>query len=87
MWTTEQLQAFFERNGIPSNSYAFYSEEDEAICIDKVGSEWRVYYSERGSKNELGWGKSESQALDIMKLFVLEASGRLPPNKTMEPTR
>ncbi len=73
MWTLEELVAFLDRKGINHSSYALYDDKDEAYCLGKSGSEWVVYYSERGKKNELGWGKSESQALNILKLFLLEA--------------
>jgi hypothetical protein len=35
--------------------------------------EWRIYYSESGMKNELAWVKNEEQAINILKLFLLEA--------------
>jgi len=72
-WTPELLKEFLERKGVPQGSYSFYKDKDESFCVIKVGEEWLVYYSERGSKNELGWGKSEHQALGLLKLFLLEA--------------
>ncbi|MDM0109879.1 hypothetical protein QTH97_33550 [Variovorax sp. J22R24] len=36
---------------------------------------WPDYRSERGTRRELAWVKK--QALDVLKLFVLEASGWL----------
>jgi hypothetical protein len=77
MWTIDELKQYFTRKGIPEQAYSFYAEVDDAICLSKFDAEWLVYYSERGSKRELGWGKSEAQALEIMKLFVLESSGKL----------
>ena len=71
-WSTEQLQAFFLRKGIPESAYSFYADRDECYCIVRERDEWLVYYSEHGQRNELGWGKSESQALNLLKLFVLE---------------
>jgi hypothetical protein len=35
--------------------------------------EWRIDYSERGVTNELAWVKNEEQAINILKLFLLEA--------------
>jgi hypothetical protein len=72
-WTKEELADFLEQKGIPAASYCFYDDKDDAICLDRVGGEWVIYYSERGTRNELAWAKSEPQALNIMKLFVLEA--------------
>ena len=76
-WTVDQLLSFLDRKNIPADAYSFYKDKDkdkdEAFCIEKVGDEWLVYYSERGAKNELGWAKSEGQALNLLKLFLLEA--------------
>lgn len=77
MWTVGELVIFLDRKGIPSSSYGIYEEKDEAFCLQKYGEEWGVYYSERGHRNELGWGKTESQALDILKLFLLEAHKKI----------
>lgn len=74
-WTVESLVAFFGRRGIPEDACSIYSDKDESYCLVKEGEEWLVYYSERGVRNHLGWGKNESQALDILKLFVLEGCG------------
>lgn len=76
-WTQQELVDFLAGKHIPSDSYSFYADKDEAFCLQKVGQEWLVYYSERGHKNELGWGKSEAQALNILKLFLLEAFQQL----------
>ncbi len=72
-WTTQELIDFCNRKNIPSESYGLYTDKDEAFCLDKLGKEWRIYYSERGKKNELAWAKDEAQALNILKLFLLEA--------------
>ena len=39
----------------------------------EVGAEWLVYYSERGHVSALAWGKTEAQALNVLKLYLLEA--------------
>lgn len=72
-WTTNELVDFLERKNIPSDAYSFYRDKDDAYCIEKIDGEWLVYYSERGTKNELGWAKNEGQALNLLKLFLLEA--------------
>ena len=76
-WTVSELVAFFAREGIPRDAYAIYADADESYCLVREGNEWLVYYSERGNRNHLGWGETESQALNILKLFVLEGCGRL----------
>jgi hypothetical protein len=72
-WTQQQLVDFCNGKSIDPESYSFYEDKDEAFCLDIVGEEWRIYYSERGLKNELGWAKTEAQALNLLKLFLLEA--------------
>ena len=76
-WTTSALISFLDDKGIPRSAYALYADQDEAYCLAQVGNEWLVYYSERGNKNELAWGKSEAQALDVLKLYLLEAFKKL----------
>ncbi|RJG12036.1 hypothetical protein D3879_01535 [Pseudomonas cavernicola] len=77
MWTVKELISFLDRKGISTSSYGIYEEKNEAFCLQKSGEEWVVYYSERGNRNELGWGKTEAQALDILKLFLLESHKKI----------
>ncbi|NHR08734.1 hypothetical protein HA052_26455 [Chromobacterium haemolyticum] len=72
-WTQQELIEFCNRKNIPLDAYSFYKDQDDSFCLEKIGGEWLIYYSERGSKNELAWAKSEAQALNILKLFLLEA--------------
>jgi hypothetical protein len=76
-WTQQELIDFLKRKNIDPDSYSFYSDKDEAYCLDTHGGAWLVYYSEKGKKNELAWAKSEAQALNILKLFLLEAHSAL----------
>lgn len=71
-WTQQQLTEFFDKKDISPDLYSFYLDKDEAYCMDKIGDEWLIYYSERGARNKLAWAKSEAQALNILKLFLLE---------------
>ena len=72
-WTVDQLLDFLDRKKIPADAYSFNKDKNDAFCIEKVSDEWLVYYSDRGVRNELGWAKSEGQALNLLKLFLLEA--------------
>jgi hypothetical protein len=72
-WTEQELVDFLNRKNISADSYSLYGDKSDAFCIDKIGDEWLVYYSERGSKNELAWAKNEAQAFNLLKLFLLEA--------------
>lgn len=76
-WTQQQLIDFFNRKNIDPDSYSFCEDKDEAYCLEKIGDEWSIYYSEKEGRNELAWAKSESQALNILKLFVFEAHNSL----------
>ena len=71
-WTVDSLVGFFENKGINKFAYAIYVDQDESYCLVKEGDEWLIYYSERGRRNHLGWGKNEAQALNLLKVFVLE---------------
>jgi hypothetical protein len=73
-WTADQLRDFLDRRGIPRAAYSIGGDQNESYCLVREGAEWLVYYSERGQRNELGWGKTESQALNLLKLFVLEGA-------------
>jgi hypothetical protein len=72
-WTKEKLMEFLDRAKIRPDSYSLSGDKDEAYCIAQAGNEWVVYYSERGRRNELAWGKTEDQALDVLKLYLLRA--------------
>lgn len=72
-WTQQQLVDFCNTKNINPKSYSFYKDKNEAYCLNNVGDEWLIYYFERGAKRELAWAKSEAQALNILKLFLLEA--------------
>ncbi len=76
-WTTQQLADFCTRKNIPSDAYSFYKDKDDAFCLENVGEEWLIYFSERGKKKELAWAKNEGQALNILKLFLLEAQSAM----------
>lgn len=84
-WTIEELSVFFGKMGIPRRAFSVYEDRDEAYCVEKIGDEWLIYYSERGKKNHLGWAKSEGQALDVLKVFVLEGYGKWVPRGQISP--
>ena len=72
MWDVDKLKQYFARQGIPEHYFGLYEDKDDAFCIAKEGGEWLVYFSERGERRELGWGKKETQGLDILRLYVIE---------------
>jgi hypothetical protein len=68
----DEAVRFFAKRNIPEDAYSFYKDKEDAICVDKVGEEWLVYYVERGQRRDLAWGKNEGQAINVLKLFLLE---------------
>lgn len=72
-WTVQGFIDYCNRKNISPEFYSLYSDKDEAFCLERQGDEWRIYYSERGTKNDLAWAKNEAQALNVLKLFLLEA--------------
>jgi hypothetical protein len=72
-WTTTEVASFLAWKNVPADAYSFYAQRDDAICLDKIDDEWLVYFSERGTRRELAWADSEAQALDYLRLIVLEA--------------
>ena len=77
--TISELVEFFHREKIPDDAYSLYAEKDDAYCLARQDNEWLVYFSERGSRYELGWGKTEAQGLNLLRLFVLNGLGRFIP--------
>lgn len=73
MWTIDLLEDFFSRNGVQPNAYAFYSAKEDAFCILKEEDFWKIVYVERGGSRVLGFATTESQALNLLKLFVMES--------------
>ncbi|AEH46502.1 MULTISPECIES: hypothetical protein [Anoxybacillaceae] len=45
---------------------------NEALCLNKEGSVWEVYYSERGVKSQLKIFKSEEEACEYFYKTILE---------------
>ena len=72
-WTTTEVGQFLAARNVSASTYSFYAQRDGAICLDKIEDEWLVYYCEHGLRRELAWARSEAQALDYLRLFVLEA--------------
>lgn len=72
MWTVDNLRQYLKDQGVPDDCFGLYQDKDDAICVEKRGNEWFVYYSERGEKSDLGYCKTESQALDVLRLYVIE---------------
>jgi hypothetical protein len=73
MWTIDLLENFFSRNGVQPSAYGIYLVKEDAFCILKEESLWKIVYVERGALRVLGFADNESQALNLLKLFVMES--------------
>ena len=73
MLTVNLLSDCFVRYGIKDSAYAFYSLKEDAFSVIKCGSHWKVVYVERGVPRTLAIGENESQALNLLWLFVMES--------------
>lgn len=64
--TVEQLEKELEMMEIPQELYSIMvgGLPNEKLCIAKE-NKWQVYYSERGSKNELKLFETESEACEF----------------------
>lgn len=69
-WTVDSLVVFFGRRGVPDDAYSIYADRNESYCLAKVG--WRMACLLLRVRSHLGWAKNEPQALDLLKVFVLQ---------------
>jgi len=61
----EELHQVLCREGVKPNCYSLearYSDPSEALCLRQEGSEWLVYYSERGQQTGKRAFQSEAEA-------------------------
>ena len=70
--TVDDLGALFRSNGVPDDAYVLDGGLGAGECygIENAGGEWIVYYSERGSKNELKRTGSEDAACRLMIGYI-----------------
>lgn len=73
MWTKNSLADYFSNNKISPDVYSLLGQKENAFCIDCENDLWFVFYIERGVRTNLGSAESESKALNILKLFVMES--------------
>ena len=59
-----ELRKYLQENDFLSDSYSLEGGlPSEALCIERTKNNWRVYYSERGKKNEFGIFANEEDAV------------------------
>ncbi len=69
-----ELRLKLIENGVPNDVYSLEGGlPSEAYCLDKHGSFWEVYYSERGIKSGLKKFEFEEQACDYLYELIIHA--------------
>ncbi len=59
---TTELIGLLDSVGVPSDSYSIGADRDESYCLLLEHGRWKVYYSERGNRNEEASYASEEAA-------------------------
>ena len=75
----EQLQQILDTNRVRSDAYCLTGGlPNEAYTIEHEGTDWRVYYSERGERSGLMIHDSEFAACeDLLQRILGDLSTRL----------
>lgn len=59
-----ELASELQRRRVPGDAYSLGRDRDEAYCLVGGEGEWRVYYSERGNRNDERVLPSEAEACE-----------------------
>lgn len=63
-----ELKLVLEINKIPSNYYSIDSYADEAVCIERIRSNWYVYVGDKGRKyNKKEYRRNKKACNDVLK--------------------
>lgn len=72
----EELKQCLINANIPANLYNLDGGlPNEAICLNKEGDFWEVYYSERGVKSQIEKFNTENDACNYLYKMLLELLG------------
>lgn len=75
MKRAELQQCLIDAN-VPKDLYSLNGGlPNEALCLNKDGDVWEVYYSERGIKSQIEKFDSEDEACNYFYKTVLELLG------------
>jgi hypothetical protein len=82
--TVEELRDELFRRGVPEDAYSLQGgARDECYVLDPTGSEWVVYYAERGLRTDERRFRTEAEAceemLRRMRCWVETGAGRSRP--------
>ena|SRR5690606_10788950 len=68
-----ELQAKLVSEGCNVSNFAVMSRSDDAFCLDKKGSKWAVFYSERGRDSDpIFTSDSEEDACEFFLNHVIK---------------
>lgn len=71
-----RLKEILQNNQVPSDLYSLQGGfPSESYCLNKVNSNWEVYYSERGVKSGIINFDNESEACE----YLLRQIGEIVP--------
>lgn len=73
--TREELKQKLTEIGVKESFYSFKGGlPSEEFCLNKVGDDWEVYYSERGQKSQHKKFNTESEACEHFLHFITSDS-------------
>lgn len=67
-----QLEDELQRLGIPASLYSIGVDRDEALCLLGEEGLWQVFFSERGSRQELRKFRDEDEACQYFRIRLLD---------------
>lgn len=75
MKTMTGLAACLDSIGVPANAYSLGEDQNESYCMVNEEGAWRVYYSERGTRNrEKAFGAEETACRYLMSMLLIDGS-------------
>lgn len=70
-----ELRAALEAADAPRRWFSIDSERNEAICLVQEAGKWKVFYSERGKRNDESTFDTESSACCHLLQLILQDLG------------
>lgn len=67
-----ELRATLEAAEVPTRWFSIDSERNEATCLLYEGGKWKVFYSERGKRNDESTFDTESSACHYLLRLMLQ---------------
>ncbi|GAA1576699.1 hypothetical protein GCM10009804_36650 [Kribbella hippodromi] len=67
----QELSALLQSKGVPPGAYSIGSDSSESYCLLPEQGSWRVYYSERGNRNDERVYANEADACQALLDLLL----------------